>query len=100
MKVFKMNDFDHVCAESEEQAKKFYSDETGFTMEEIEEEFSGEVGLYKTMLVDLEDLPEEELKSRQILKQWAGRTWAVKPFAWVIENDKITDPCIICSTEF
>lgn len=98
MKVFKMNDYDWVCAESEEQAKGFYFEETG--VEYIEEDFQGEVGLNNTMLVRLDDLPEEELSEPQVMRQIYGETWVFKSFEWVIAYENITKPCIISSTEY
>lgn len=100
MKVFKMNEIDHVCAESEEQAKKFYQETTGEDMQDIEESFEGEVSLSETMYVSIDDLPKEELHFPQIMKRIGGELWVEKPFEWVIKNEKITEPCIICSTEY
>lgn len=98
MKVFKMNDYDWVCAESEEQAKQFYFDETG--VEYIEEDFKGEVSLTDTMYISLDDLPEEELSIPQVMQQRYGETWVQKTFEWVIKHENITYPCIISSTEY
>jgi hypothetical protein len=100
MKVFKMNDYDWVYAESADQAKELYKKETGFDMDEIEEDFEGEVSLDDTMLIDIDDLPTEELNQPQTMQHWAGSNWAVKPFSWVIEHQNITKSCIICSTEY
>ena len=100
MKVFKMNDCDWVAAKSEKQAKEFYEKETGIARNEIDEDFEGEISLERTMLLPLDDLPVEELKIPQNMKQIGGQTWVYKTFAWVIEHEKITSPCIICSTEY
>jgi hypothetical protein len=99
MKVFKMNDFDWVCAETEEQAKDFYQQETGINLKDIEEDFQGEVSLNDTMLVAIEDLPEEEQLDTQCMRQIGGRLYVYKPFSWVIKNENITEPRIIASTE-
>jgi hypothetical protein len=100
MKVFKMNDCDWVCAESEEQAKGFYHELTGVDMIDIEEYFEGEVSLSRTMYISLDDLPEEEMSMPQTTLERYGETWVLKTFEWVIKNDKITEPCIISSTEY
>lgn len=68
-------------------------------MKDIEEAFEGEVPLSKTMYVSMDDLPVEELKIPQVMKPMGNEMWVEKPFAWVIENENITEPCIICSTE-
>lgn len=67
MKVFKMNDYDWVCAESEQQAKEFYEKETGFTMYEVNEEFVGEVSPSDTMLTHIDELPIEQQKEPQAI---------------------------------
>lgn len=98
MKVFKMNDFDWVCAVSEEQAKKFY--EQFIDRNEIEEDFEGEVSLTETMWIPIDDLPVEELKIQQEMKMFHGEMHTKKTFQWVIENENIKEPCIISSTEW
>lgn len=101
MKVFKMNDIDWVCAENEQQAKDFYKKEVGFNDDEIEEEFLGEFSLNNLMLVSVDDLPEEEKLITQLdMKNIGGELFVYKSFSWVIENEKISKPCIICSTEY
>ncbi|WP_336822963.1 hypothetical protein [Sporosarcina sp. USHLN248] len=98
MKVFKMNDFDWVCAVSEEQAKEFY--EQFIDRNEIEEDFEGEVSLTETMWIPIDDLPVEELKKQQEMKMFYGEMHTKKTFHWVIENENIKEPCIISSTEW
>lgn len=100
MKVFKMNDWDWVCAESEEQAKAFYKNECGFDENEINEEFVGEVSFQDEMLIEADDLPFEEQNKPQKLKMFAGTLFVYKTFEWVINHEKITKPCIISSTEY
>jgi len=100
MKVYKMNDIDWVAAETEEQAKSFYKEECNVEDADIEEFFEGEVSLEETMLIDVDDLPLEEQKMVQTMKQYAGTLFAYKPFSWVIEHEKITKPCVIASTEY
>ena len=101
MKVFKMNECDWVCAENEQQAKDFYAKETSFTIDEINEEFIGEVPLTNTMFISLDDLPKEEMdKTMLFTKTLYGEPCVKVPFLYVIENEKITNPCIIASTEF
>ena len=100
MKVFKMNDYDHVCAQDEKQAKVFYEEFTGLSKEEINEDFIGEVSLKNTMLIDPDDLPSKEMSQTQTLKRFYGKLHIVKSFEWVIENEIITEPCVISSTEY
>lgn len=83
MNVYRMNECDWVCAETEEQAKAFYKKEVGFDDDEIEEDFMGEVSLQGTM-VDLDD----------------DGNFVKRTFEEVIVQDNITEPCIICSTEY
>lgn len=100
MKVFKMNDYDWVCARDEEQAKEFYIKETGLDSEEVDEEFQGEVHLTEKMAMPLDALSIEEQKKRQEMVRFGGELWVRKTFEWIIENEKIKQPCIIASTEF
>ncbi|QCS52366.1 hypothetical protein [Priestia flexa] len=100
MKVFKMNDYDWVCAKSEKQAKEFYKSEVGFNDEEINEEFVGEVSLQDEMLVEVDELPHEEKMQVQRMKKYAGTLFAYKTFEWVINHENISKPCIISSTEY
>ena len=101
MNVYKMNDFDWVAATAEKEAKEFYRKECGFDEKEIEEYFVGEVSLNETMWVSLDDLPREEWYITQTnMRNFGGETHVPKPFWWVIEQEKITKPCVIASTEY
>lgn len=99
MKVYKMNECDHVAAHSEKEAKEYYFTFDG-TMDEINGNFEGEVSLDDEMYVDFDDLPEEEKGFVQKMKLIGGQLWVLKPFRWVLENDKKDEPYIICSTEY
>nr|WP_204698944.1 hypothetical protein [Geomicrobium sediminis] len=94
-----MNDYDWVAAENEKQAKEHYEFETGFSDIEIEEDFEGEVSLDETMLISVDDLPNEVQKKALVMERIHGVLWVRKSFSWMIEQDKITKPCIIASTE-
>ena len=83
MNVYRMNECDCVCAESEEQAKSFYLKTVGFDEIEVDEDFLGEVSLQETML--------DEDDNGNIVR---------KTFEEVIKQENITEPCIICSTEY
>ncbi|PEE04585.1 hypothetical protein [Bacillus pseudomycoides] len=100
MKVFKMNDFDWVCAETEEQAKVYYKKECGFDDEDINEDFAGEVSLQEATYVDIDELPESEKNNLQCGRPLGDSIVVRKTFEWVIKNDNITSPCIIASTEY
>jgi len=97
MKVFKMNDFDWVCAENEQQAKEYYKKECGFDDWEIDDDFGGEVSLGATMLTNMDDLSIEQLKERQEI---VDGNWVRQTFSEVIEKEQIVKPCIIASTEY
>lgn len=100
MKVFKMNDMDHVAAESEKQAKDFYKDLCDYNDEEIEEDFLGLVSLQNEMLIDLDDLTDEDRKTRQKLKAVGDQIYVYQTFKWVLNNDEPKQPYVICSTEY
>lgn len=100
MKVFKMNECDWVAAESEDKAKEFYHFQTGLSKEEIEEDFEGESSIQETMLIEFDQLPDDEkIMSNEIVKR-GSELFISKTFEWVINNDKIREPCIIASTEY
>lgn len=102
MKVFKINDCDWVCAESKEDAIDFYLNEIGESDIELIE-----CSLDETMLYGLED--EKELKKflrehgEQIVnvdKICTDFEYYVRlSFQKLIELKKITQPCVIASTE-
>ncbi|EMY4797085.1 MULTISPECIES: hypothetical protein [Bacillus] len=102
MKVFKMNDIDWVCAETEEQAKEYYKEECGIDDEDLNEYFEGEVSLRETMLINIDDLPDEEQRVAIIepVVHRGGATCVLRSFEWVIKQDNITKPCVIASTEY
>jgi len=95
-----MNEFDWVAAESEKEAKEYYEKETGFSKEEVEEGFEGEVSLQSKMYLSLDELPEEEMYKRQMdMRKLYGELCVGKTFEWVISHENITKPQIIASTE-
>lgn len=100
MKVFKMNEYDHVAAETEEQAKAYYKELCGFDDLEIEHEFEGEVSLGNEMLIDVDDLPHEEKIQVQKMRNIGGHLYAYKTFEWVLKDDSQKEPYVICSTEW
>lgn len=100
MKVYKMNDCDWVAAENEQQAKEFYAKETGFTVDEVNTDFVGEVSLQEKMGVTYDELSNEEMNKVQEVFKGPDGPAVLKTFEWVIEHDKITQPCIICTTEY
>lgn len=100
MKVFKINGCEWVAAESEEQAKTYYGKQTGITREEIDEDYEGEASLEVKMWVAVDDLPIEEQKMAQEMRNFHGELFVLRPFSWVIKHENITEPCIICSTEY
>ncbi len=99
MKVFRINEYDWVCADNEEQAKEWYHDETGVDTKDIEEDFIGEVSLDEMMWVGIDDVPEHERNNFKTEVKF-GEIWCHVSFDWVIKNESITEPCIISSTEY
>lgn len=97
MKVYRMNDYDWVAAESDESAKKFY--EQFIEREELEEDFQGEVPLEDTMFFWEEDVPVDE-RHKFSRDEIGGKGIYHVPFSWVIVHQNITEPCIIASTEY
>ncbi|AMQ66516.1 hypothetical protein BH753_gp034 [Bacillus phage Shbh1] len=95
-KVFKMNDYDWVYAENEEQAKRFYLDFSG--CDEFDLEIK-EVSLQDKMLYEVDRLPLEEQKMVQEMNWFAGELCAYKTFEWVIKQDNIKAPDILATIE-
>lgn len=77
MKVYRMNDTEWVCAPSEEQAKVYYHDKVGFSEDEINEDFQGEVSLKDKISDEHGDISFEQL----------------------IDMYSIKEPCIVATTE-
>jgi hypothetical protein len=101
MRVFKVNDYDWVAANSEKEAKEWYMNEFKLSEEDAFDDFH-EVDIDKEwMWFCWDDLPEEE-------KEWTvtdgkmigGEFFVKRNFRWVIEHRKIDSPCIIASTEY
>lgn len=100
MKVFKMNDCDNVAALNGETAKRFYEKETGFTLEEIEEEFQGEVNKHTNrMYYFSNDLTEEEIEKFKPVLTWASLNVVAVPYDWAIKKNHKIYPYIISTTE-
>lgn len=105
MKVFTMNDCDKVAALTSERAIKFYSKETGFSLEEVQEDFEGEVDKYKSkMYFPVSELTPEELtvyvKDETVLTYYGGMLGVSIPYDVVIRKEKKIYPYIISSTEY
>ncbi|PGD58141.1 hypothetical protein COM40_12305 [Bacillus wiedmannii] len=100
MKVFKMNDIDWVCAESEEAAKEYYKHECGIDDEDLSEYYEGEVSLQETMLISVDDLPYEEQQQCQTMINRGGELVVLRSFEWVIKHQNITSACVIATTEY
>ncbi|PAV30281.1 hypothetical protein CIL05_07375 [Virgibacillus profundi] len=101
MKVYKMNNIENVAANSAEEAKQFYAELCGYTYDEVQEDFEGEVDLQTKMLVDVKDLPDDVFIRVNNLEFKYGTAWAYMTFQWVLENDLYDDsePFVISSTE-
>ncbi|WP_051359542.1 hypothetical protein [Paucisalibacillus globulus] len=102
MKVFRLNEYDWIYAESEEQALEWYLEQTGLDKEEAYddhyfEEIDPNVG---TTLVHIDDLTLKELQMTQEMIRQGNNLLARKTYAQVIESENLTAPCIIASTEY
>ncbi|MEB9014018.1 hypothetical protein P4H82_28005 [Bacillus cereus] len=98
--VFKMNDYDWVCAPTERQAKRFYIEDVGISREDMEEDYFGEVPLTDTMLFHEEDVPELDEKMYNFTKEfWYGEEYYRVPFWYVILQMGTGEPYLIASTE-
>lgn len=101
MRVFKMNDYEHVAANSPEEAKKFYGELCGFTYDEVQADFEGEASLQEKMLVDVNDLTNGMFVNLDNLVYKYGTAWIPMTFEWVLENDQHNnEPFVISSTEY
>lgn len=99
MKVFKMNEVDWVCAHSEKEAKTYYQEYNGESAEDIEEAFEGEVSLDTTMYIEVDMLSDREKAMMQQMKELNGIMHVKKPFSWVIEKQKKTQPYVIATND-
>lgn len=102
IKVFRLNEFDWVAAETKEQAIEWYMKETGLTEDEsVDDAFYKECDIDKDFLfVDIDCLPVEEQEGTfEILRRY-GTLCVKRTFKEMLEMDKrLTFPCVIASTE-
>lgn len=96
-KVFKMNDYDWVYAENEEQAKEYYVNITKCSYDDLKD--IKEVNTDNTMYYEVSKLPIEEQKQPQEMGWFDGELCALKSFEWVIKQENLHTPCIIATTE-
>lgn len=104
LKIYRMNDCDWVAHYSEEQAVGYYIDFTGFSTDEVVDEFNeyGEVALTETMYWEVESVSKEDVEAFGLVHESEsifGDAYKV-PFSWVIERHGSLYPGIIASTEY
>ena len=97
VKLFKVNDYDWVAAESAEQANEWYKKEYGLSDEDQPLEEVTEEPNTKTFLTPLEDLTEsEKLMGFEIIKGHARI-----PFTHILATlEAIDEPFMVGSTEY
>lgn len=95
--IYKINDYDWVLADSEEQVREYYKNLTNMDDDEIEE--IKEVSINTTMLYPIDKLPEEEKWMTHSMKLFAGELCVYKTFDWVIKHENLTSPSILASRE-
>jgi hypothetical protein len=114
MKVFRMNEWDWVAAETIEQAKEWYKNECGVYDEEVED--AEEVPLTDTMFVEYNGEDYEQIKKtvlglspkkhkmhfpglEKTFAVFGGSLMEEKTFKEVLKETKYKPPFIIASTE-
>lgn len=110
MKVFKMNDYEWVAAENKEEAIKFYLKEIEAEEDDLDvrEVNMNKDGMYTEINLDdakfiIDKLARGEYTNghREIRFCHGDCGLAIyKTFAEVINDEKITEPCIIATTEW
>ena len=97
VKLFKMNDYDWVAAESAEQANEWYKKEYGLSDEDQPLEEVTEETNTKTFLTSIEDLTEsDKLMGFEIIKGHARI-----PFTHILATlEEINEPFMVGSTEW
>ena len=105
MKVFQMDDYDTVAANSKEEAITFYINEVGIDEDELEE--IRECNIDKEgMFVDYKNKYNEDITLSKFghnkfgdIVAWDGRLLIYKSYREVLEIDNESKPYIICMTE-
>ncbi|WP_338022323.1 hypothetical protein, partial [Bacillus manliponensis] len=64
-----------VYAETEEQAKEYYKEQTGFSDEDLNECYEGEVSLQDKMYVEWNELSEEERQHCHTMLQYGDTSF-------------------------
>ncbi|WP_407306437.1 hypothetical protein [Desulfosporosinus sp. SB140] len=84
IKLFKMNDYDWVAAESKEQAQEGYLKEHGITEEENLFEDIKEEPLSKSFLCPVSELTPEEKTMNFVITERHGQKWVWLPFSYTL----------------
>jgi hypothetical protein len=103
MKVFRLNDFDWVAAETLENAVDWYVKETGIDKEDaLDPAYEPhEVSLKTTVWSSPEDyLTEEEQGYAREYKKVGNELLAQIPFSRILEKENKSEPFIVASTEY
>lgn len=101
VKLFKMNDYDWVAAESAEQANEWYKKEFGVSDKEQPLEEVKQVSSTETFLTQIEDLTEsDKLMGFEIITS-GNEQYARIPFTYILATEKVIDePFFVGSTEW
>ena len=102
VKLFKMNDYDWVVAETKEQAREWYLEETGISEEDSSFDEIIEEPLSTTFCYPLSELTDEEKNNCQFdLVVVGNENWARVPFLHTLSQMKeVPGPFMAGSTEY
>ncbi|MTI82318.1 MAG: hypothetical protein FH756_00145 [Firmicutes bacterium] len=100
IKLFRMNDYDWVAAESAELANEWYKRECGLDDSEQTLDMITEEPLTRTFLIPHDEISEEELKMGFEIITYGNGKFARVPFSHMMEREKMKPPCLAGSTEW
>lgn len=100
MRVFRLNEYDFVYAESKEQAIEYYMNETGLSLEEaFDEHYYEELDLDKgVMWISADDLEDKD--KAHGFKQFGNSLYAHVTYDYVIKRFNLEAPYMIATTEW
>ncbi|WP_416729220.1 hypothetical protein [Fictibacillus sp. JL2B1089] len=97
MKIFDMNGIDYVAANDRKDAITFYSNLTGYTAGEVEEDIEGEVSLDEKMHYPIENFTNGiEGYDTKVIDQ---PTFVLVPYSLVLEIESKGEPFLISTKE-
>lgn len=100
VKLFEMNEYDWVAAETAEQANEWYKKECGLCEEDQPLGDVKELPLKSVVLTPVEDLTEADITMNFKKKVVESHEYALMPFDYILETTRdIPEPFIAASTE-